>query len=219
MKGIFLFLIVFVAASCESPNQEVITWKIENMRQVGGNSVTVHGDPEIVEGEEKKFVEFDGNDDGLLVNANPIAGMEEFTIEVDLNPYSGFPENREQRFLHIQDPNNENRRILIELRLNDRDEWYGDWFIKSENESLTLIDSAHTHPVNEWYTISMVYSNGNVRGYINGQKEVSGSFQYLPIDENAKTSIGTRLDKRSWFNGAIKEVRFAPEADFLQTVE
>lgn len=214
MRGISLFLLVLFVASCEGPYQEEVVWKIDDIREIGGNTVTVHGEPKVVDGEGTNYVEFNGKKDGLLINANPISAMEEFTIEVDFKPYPGFPENREQRFLHIQDPENENRRILIELRLNDQNEWYGDWFIKSENESLTLIDSTHTHPLNQWFTISMVYSNGNIRGYVNGKEEVSGNFQYLPIGENAKTSLGTRMDKRSWFKGGISEVRFTPEADF-----
>ncbi|MGI0107504.1 LamG domain-containing protein [Salinimicrobium sp. WS361] len=214
MRGIFILLLVVLTASCGRSDREEIVWNIDNIRELGEHSVTVHGAPKTVEGKEKEYLEFDGRNDGLLVDANPVSGMEEFSIEVDFKPYRGFPENREQRFLHIQDPENENRRILLELRLNDNGEWYGDWFIKSENESLTLIDSTRTHPVNEWYTISMIYSNGNVRGYVNGKEEVSGNFQYLPIGENAKTSIGTRMDQRSWFKGAIREIRFISEAGF-----
>jgi hypothetical protein len=214
MKRVFLLMLVMISVSCEEPDKQTLSWEINNTREIGGNSVSVFGEPKIVYGKDEEFVEFDGKDDGLLVNSNPISGMEEFTIEVDFKPFPGFPENREQRFLHIQDPENENRRILIELRLNDREEWYGDWFIKSENESLTLIDSTHTHPMNEWFTISMEYRNGKVRGYVNGKEEVSGDFEYLPIGENAKTSIGTRMDQRSWFKGEIREVRFTPEAGF-----
>lgn len=212
MKGILLGLLFFLSASCDRSMKEKVIWEINNTREVGGNSVTVSGNPGVIDAQDNRFVEFDGQNDGLLVNANPIEGMEEFTISVVFKPYPGYPENREQRFLHIQDPENENRRILVELRLNERAEWHGDWFIKTENESLTLIDSSQTHPVNEWATISVVYSDGVVKGYVNGNEEVSGKFHYLPIGENAKTSIGTRMDQRSWFKGAIKEVRFTPGA-------
>lgn len=212
MKGFFLVLLAIITASCGRSGQEAEVWRINSIRDLEGHSVSVHGQPEEVEGEDRKFVEFNGRNDGLLVDQNPLSGMEAFRIELDFKPYAGFPENREQRFLHIQDPENEDRRILIELRLNDQNEWYGDWFLKSENESLTLIDSAFTHPVNEWFTIGLVYSDGRVRGYVNGKEEVSGDFNYLPISENAKTSLGTRMDKRSWFKGGISEVRFSSEA-------
>lgn len=194
--------------SCASAQVKTINWKLESITEVGGNATTVWGDPAMIEvAEGEKALEFDGKDDGVLVDNNPIAGMEEFSIEVDFKPYAGYPENKEGRFLHIQDPDIDNRRILIELRLNDQNEWYGDWFIKAENESLTLIDSTRTHPVNEWATISLIYKNGEMKGFVNGKLELSGNIRYLPISAEGKTSIGTRMNKRSWFKGAIKEIR------------
>lgn len=210
MKFNFLLLFCVFLASCEKSHEDETVWKMDSISEIGGNSLEIHGNPTILRKGDEQAILFNGQNDGLLIDANPIHNLEEFNIELDLKPSSGYPENREQRFLHIQDPENENRRILIELRLNEKEEWYGDWFIKSENESLTLIDSAYTHPVGEWATIGMVYSNGVIKGYVNGKEEVSGKFQYLPIGKNAKTSIGTRMDKRSWFKGAIKEVRFFP---------
>lgn len=220
MKSILVkktYLAFFIGSvllfSCASTNEMETSWKVNSTSEVGGNTATAWGTPAVVETEEgEKALEFDGKGDGILVNNNPITGMEEFTIEVDFKPYDGYPENTEQRFLHIQDPDNKDRRILIELRLNDRDEWYGDWFIKTENEGLTLIDSTRTHPINEWATISLVYKEGQMKGFVNGKQELSGNIEYLPIDAKGKTSIGTRMDKRSWFKGAIKEVRFSPKA-------
>lgn len=203
----FLSILMF---SCKNKQDKAVVWEIDSTHEIGGNSVTTWGDPEVIAGESRKMIEFDGENDGLLINYNPIAGLKQFTIEVDFRPYSGFPENKEQRFLHIQDPKNEDRRILLELRLNAQNEWYGDWFIKTENESLTLIDSTLTHPVNQWATIKMVYNEGQLNGYVNGRKELTGNIDYLPIDAEGKTSIGTRMDKRSWFKGVIKEVRFTP---------
>lgn len=197
--------------SCKSPKQEEIVWNLESLENIGGYNTYIIGNPEIISTDSGKAIQFDGVKSGLLVNNNPVHNMEKFTIEVAFKPNSGYPENIEQRFLHIQDPLNEDRRILIELRLNDREEWYGDWFIKSENESLILIDSTLTHPVNEWATISLEYENGKVRGYVNGELQASGNIKFLPIGENGKTSIGTRMDERSWFKGAIKKVRFSSE--------
>ena len=212
MKIPFFLLIVLLFSSCEDGRKEGVIWSINTTNQIGGNPTTSWGNPKVISGEEGNVVEFDGQKDGLLVDDNPIAEEEQFTIEVDFKPYEGFPENREQRFLHIQDPENEDRRILIELRLNDRGEWFGDWYIKAEDQSLALIDSTLTHPVGEWATISMEYKDGLLKGFVNGQEEVSGKINYLPIGEKAKTSIGTRMDKRSWFKGAIEEVRFFSEA-------
>lgn len=212
MKRMFLVLVSLLAASCGTSSRDVIVWEADSIEEIGGYAPLVLGDPDVRTGEG--IIVFDGEDDGLLIDANPIHGLQEFTIEVVLKPYSGFPENREQRFLHIQNPEDENRRILLELRLNENEEWYGDWFIKSEDQSLTLLDSTKTHPLNQWYVMSLVYRNGKIRGLVDGKEEVSGDFKYLPIGENAKTSIGTRMDKRSWFKGAIRKGRFIPIAKF-----
>lgn len=206
LSGTFLF------NSCGNKQDEGIIWKVDSTEEIGEQVVTVSGNPKVISGEDGNAVEFNGVDDGLLIDQNPIAGWQEFTIEVEFKPYKGGPENREQRFLHIQDPENEDRRILLELRLNDRDEWYGDWFLKTEKESLTLIDSASTHSVGEWATMSLQYKNGTVKGFVNGEQEVSGEIDYLPVGPDGKTSVGTRMDQRSWFKGAIKAVRFSPEA-------
>lgn len=194
--------------SCKESEDHTIVWSMDSIEKDAGSLVTVLGDPRIV---DEGGMEFDGIDDGLLVHKNPVSGMEEFTIEVEIHPYSGYPENREQRFLHLQDPENEDRRILIELRLNDREEWYGDWFIKSQEGSLALLDSTSTHPVNEWATIRLDYKDGKMTGYVNGEQEVTGNINYHPINDKGKTSLGTRMDKRSWYKGGIRKIRFIPK--------
>ncbi|MGM1056538.1 MAG: LamG-like jellyroll fold domain-containing protein [Bacteroidota bacterium] len=209
--AVLLFTCSTLLYSCDDKRREVIVWKIDSTNKIGENVVIVSGNPQVISGENGNAVEFDGVDDGLLIDHNPIAGMQEFTIEVDLKPYRAGMENREQRFLHIQDPENVDRRILLELRLNERDEWYGDWFVKTEKRSLTLIDTLFTHPLEEWATMSLEYKNGTVTGFVNGIPEVSGEIEYLPVGPEGKTSIGTRMDQRSWFKGAIKEVRFLPK--------
>lgn len=83
-----------------------------------------------------------------------------------------FSENRELRFLQIQDTENEDRRILIELRLTDRNLLYGDWFVKSENKNLALIDSTQTNPVDEGATRSMVYKDRLLLGFVNDREEL-----------------------------------------------
>ena len=203
----FLLFGVSVFISCGNETEK-ITWKIDSIDEISGNTVIVSGAPRVISLKGEEVVEFNGKSDGLLVWSNPIANWDNFEIEVDIKPYPGFPENVEQRFLHIQDPGNENRRILIELRLNGNDEWYGDWFIKTENESLTLLDSTQTHPFNEWATISLKYKDGEVIGFVNGEIQVKGNIKYLSPGNTAHISIGTRMDQRSWFKGAIKEVRF-----------
>ena len=213
--GLALGIIVFSGISCSGAQTQaskpgIQVWQLNSLASIAGHQPTIWGSPKVIEADaEGQAIVFDGIDDGLLINTNPIAGAEEFEIEVAFKPFAGYPENFEQRFLHIQDPANPDRRILIELRLNNRQQWYADFFMRTENASLTLIDSTKTHPVDEWATIRLQYRKGQMKGFVNGVEEVSGAIDYLPISPNASTSIGTRMDIRSWFKGAIKTVRFS----------
>ncbi|MCC9137258.1 LamG domain-containing protein [Pontibacter silvestris] len=204
-----LLIVKLVEANAQADTE---TWHLNSIKAVGGHAVTIWGNPKVTKAGKEKAIAFDGEDDGVLVNANPIAGTEEFSIEVLLKPYDVYPKNVEQLFLHIQDPENENRRILIELRLNDQKQWYADFFMRTDKASLTLIDSTKTHPVNEWATVKLVYKDKQMKGYVNGVEELTGQIEYLPINRSAKTSLGTRMDKRSWFNGAVKAVKFSHQA-------
>ncbi len=196
-----------------SAQQKQVVWSFSSLESIGGSEPTIIGEPKIIADEKGgKAVAFDGKGDGLLLPVNPVAGAEEFTIAVEFKPYAGYPDNTEQRFLHIQDPENEARRILIELRLNAQNQWFADFYMRTEKESLVLIDSTKTHPVNEWAVISLIYKDGIMRGYVNGTEEQAGAIEYLPLAASAKTSLGTRMDRRSWFKGAIRSVQFSHEA-------
>ncbi|GAB3198190.1 hypothetical protein ABID22_000613 [Pontibacter aydingkolensis] len=207
--GLLAFLFFLCGTSHAQQKTEV--WQLKSRKKVGKYKAAILGNPKIVKADGGKAIAFNGREDGLLVNANPIAGATAFSIEVKFKPYAAYPENIEQRFLHIQDPGNPNRRILIELRLNDKQQWYADFFMRTDSTALTLIDSAKTHPVNEWATITLTYKDGMMKGFVNGVEEVSGEIEYMPIAPSAKTSLGTRMDKRSWFKGEIRSVSFSRE--------
>lgn len=189
------------------------TWNFRSLKALGGYPVKVLGEPKVIAADKDgQAIAFDGQDDGLLLDVNPLAGATEFRIDVVLKPYDAYPENVEQRFLHIQHPADANRRLLLELRLTDGGQWFADYYLRTENGSLTLVDSTKTHPVDAWATVTMVYKNGQLTGYVNGVEQVSGKMEYLPISAAASTSVGTRMDRRSWFRGAIKTMRFSPKA-------
>jgi len=211
--GAFLSLaILWVFTAC-SPTKTT-QWPLQSLDKIGGREVTVSGDPQVIAtaGREGGLA-FDGVEDGILVHGNPLAGAEEFTIEVVFKPADAWPANVEQRFFHLQEFPDGPRRILLELRLNNRRQWYADFFLRHENGSLVLIDSTKTHPVNEWATMTVVYQNQQLKGYVNGVLETEGEVTYLPIPATARVSLGTRMDQRSWFNGIIKSVRFSPKVE------
>lgn len=186
---------------------------------IGGFPASSIGDPEFIATPYGKAVIFDGDGDRILIDHNPLGDATEFTIEIIFKPNKSFPDNWEPRFFHIEAPDNPNRRITIELRLNDSDEWYLDTYIKSELSQYALIDETLVHPVNQWAHAAITYSNRQFSAYVNGKMELSAEVDYLPIAANGQTSIGARMNQVHWFNGAILLVRITPKVlqpkDFL----
>lgn len=176
------------------------------------NAVTIEGAPTIKGSALGDSVEFNGDGDRLLVQKNPLLGAKEFTIETIIYPYDVYPNNKEPRFLHIESPNTTDRRITMELRLNHQGQWYFDGYIKSENSSHTLIDKNLVHPTNQWAHTAITYKNKTFTSYVNGKKELSAQVEYLPIADNAATSIGARINRVHWFNGQIHSVTVTPTA-------
>jgi hypothetical protein len=213
-----LGLCLALSAVALAESQSVV-WSVDALKSIGGHETTALGSPRVVETPYGKAVAFDGDGDRLLVNNNPLAGASEFTIEVIFRPNDVFPNNREPRFLHIEAPDNTDRRVTIELRLNDKQQWYLDSYIKSEKSQAVLIDETLVHPVNEWAHAAVTYKDRQFTAYVNGKKELVAEVEYLPIADHAATSIGARMNQVHWFNGDILQVRVTPKllapAEFL----
>lgn len=187
------------------------TWKIDSIESIAGNPVTKFGEPVVIGTKHGQAVQFDGIDDGLIVKSNPLGEALSFTIEVVFRPDSAFPQNTEQRFIHFQNPDNENRRVLIEIRLTSDNKWFLDTFIMSERSSRTLYASEYLHPIGRWYHAALVYENNTMKHYVNGVEEMSGEVKYLPI-EGGYTSLGVRMNQVYWFKGAIQLLKVTPRA-------
>jgi len=208
-----LFFGIFQINVCAQNEGNVtsLMWQIDNVDSIEGHATTKLGEPVVVETPQGNAVQFDGIDDGLIVIANPLEDATALTVEVVFKPDSSYPDNQAQRFVHIQNPGDENRRILIELRLTENHQWYLDTFIKSELSSNTLATANALHPVGDWYHVALVYENRLMKHYVNGVEELSGEVDFLPI-KGGYTSLGTRMDKRSWFKGAIRTLKVTHEA-------
>ena len=180
-----------------------VTWKIDNLKEIGGNPTTVIGDPRTINDRGGKAVSFDGIDDGLLVGANPVASARAFTVEAVFRPDAGGA--KEQRWFHIQEQTGDNR-VLLEIRLTG-DEWFLDTFIKSRENSRTLYAENFKHPVGAWYHVALVYDGAEMRHYVDGQEELSGPLAISPLGPG-QTSIGVRMNRVYWFKGAIRKARF-----------
>ncbi len=207
----FLFFLV-ACATVKPTDSHSALWQIDSLKTIAGAKVVVSGNPEVVAFEDGLAVRFDGDGDRLLVDANPLVGAQEFTIEILFYPADAYPANTEPRFFHIEAEDNPNRRITIELRLNDKKQWYLDAYIKSETSQFTLIDPNKVHPIGQWAHAAVTYKEGEFVSYVNGHRELTGQVDYLPIAPQAKTSIGARMNQVHWFKGDIARVYISKTA-------
>jgi len=192
------------------------TWELNTTDNLGGYATQVLGAPRLTESPQGKVMEFDGQQDGIIIDTNPLAEMERFTLEVIFRPDTGGP--KEQRFVHLQEASGENR-ILIETRLTSDNRWFLDTFIRSGETNQTLYAEKFLHSVGEWYQAALVFDGREMRHYVNGVQEMAALIQYQPM-KPGQISLGVRLNRVFWFKGAIRKVRFTHDAlapaDFLK---
>lgn len=200
-------LAVDTDASAQS-QQTAIVWRLDNLKQIAGHPVTMVGEPRMVDTEIGRAVSFDGQDDGLFLEVNPLAGLAQFTVEILFQPSGGGLE--EQRFLHFEDPAAGNR-ALIELRMRPDSQWALDTFLRSQQKGLTLLDRDVVHAANAWHVAALTYDGRTMRHYVNGRLELSGDIQVVPMGLG-RASIGVRQTRVSWFKGLIHSIRVTPEA-------
>lgn len=204
---------VVVAAD---PSAESVVWNVDNLESIGGHAVTVVGAPRVIDTERGKAIEFDGRGDALFVDANPLAGLAQFTAEVIFRPAAGGP--KEQRFLHFQPAGGEDR-VLFETRLPGEGQWFLDTYLQTGPGKHTLYAEKFLHPLGPWYHAAIVVHGRSMRHFVNGREELSADVQLTPLAAGG-TSIGVRYNRVHWFQGAIRQIRVTPAAlepaQFLQ---
>jgi hypothetical protein len=194
------------AQTPKPPTQTI--WPIDRLDRIGGHPVELIGAPRVVETSAGPAVEFDGARDGLIVAANPIAGLRAFTIEALIEPAPDGQE--EQRFLHIQESDTENR-ALLEIRVLPGAGWVLDSYLRHGDTGLTLIDRGRVHPASRWYAVALTFDGKTMTHYVNGGTQGSG-FVTFPAMAPGRTSIGVRQNLVSHFKGRIRLVRFTTRA-------
>jgi hypothetical protein len=185
-------------------------WDIDNLESIGGHGLTVLGDPVIESTDLGDAIRFDGEGDQLLVDFNPIMEADEFTIELVFKPDACYPDNPDPRFLHIQDPDDpEEKRTMIELRINKNNQCYMDGFMKTDQESLALMDETLVHETEVWQHVAITYKDHILTTYFNGLEELNGEVLYTGkiINPTGKTSIGARMNNRKYFSGLIRTLK------------
>ncbi|HEX2853863.1 MAG TPA: LamG-like jellyroll fold domain-containing protein [Opitutaceae bacterium] len=184
-----------------------VVWRLDNLKQIGGQTPLIEGAPRIDRDRAGgPAVVFDGKKDGLVFAVNPLAGWSRFTIEILFSPSGDGP--AEQRFLHAQDESG--RRALLETRLNRSGGWWLDTFLRSGTlAGFTAIDPEKVHVTDRWYWAALRFDGKVMTSFVNGEKQVDGAVQFDAMGRG-EISLGVRLNRVSWFKGAIREVRFHP---------
>ena len=201
----FLSCTLILKEHTVSTQQVMKELSLQELNKTTAGGVVKEGNPKSVEQDGVAAVEFDGAHDGLFLPENPAAHLWQFTVEVLFRPAAKAP--HEQRFLHFGEAQGD--RMLIETRVTEDDQWYLDAFIKSGESSATLIDPEKKHPTGVWYHVALVVDNGAMDTYVNGNHELSGKVVFTPF-AGGTASIGVRMNKISWFKGAISKVRITP---------
>lgn len=205
MRVLALAAAISAVTAFNQPAATSIVWDIDNLARIGGHAVRVIGSPKVVETESGRAVEFNGRTDGLVVDANPLAGFTRFTVEVVFSPDADGPE--EQRFLHIQEAESQNR-AMVELRLA-AGHWSLDSFLLHGKDQLTLLDRKTKHAAARWHVASLTFDGQTMAHYVDGVRQGSGLVAFRPLVDG-RTSVGVRQNLVSWFKGRIRQVRVTP---------
>lgn len=201
-----LALVVPPASPSAAAVAAPIVWTIDNLTQIGGHAVTVVGAPRVVEAPGGRAVAFDGARDGLVIDANPLAGLPRFTVEVVFEPATDGSE--EQRFVHFEEASSGNR-ALLELRLAAAT-WSLDTYLRHGEIGLTLLDRSITHPAGGWHAVALTYDGKTMAHFVNRRRELQGDVAFKTLSAG-KTSIGVRQNLVSFFKGRIRVIRVTPD--------
>lgn len=196
--------LLMVACQKEQP----VVWNFDNLKEIDGHKVVVEGNPKVLNTPQGKAIEFDGVDDGIFLDVNPLAGMTAFTVEVIFKPYADGPP--EQRFFHMQVGDTEER-VMFETRLVENNLWFMDAFMQTGDQNNTMFAVGDTHQIGPWYHAAIVMDGKTFKNYVNGRMELGKEVAFTP-QKPGRTSVGVRINKVFWFKGAIRKARFTPRA-------
>jgi hypothetical protein len=182
-------------------------WKFDSITKIGGHAVTAEGHPQVIATAAGKAIEFGGIEDALFLNVHPLAGAETFTWEVIFRPAAGGAP--EQRFFHLQEKGTDNR-MLFEIRVIEG-RWCLDSFALSGKESKALLNCEKMHTLGAWHHAAAVYDGRQYRNYVDGELEGAADIHLAPQGAGT-TSVGTRINRRDYFKGAVLEARMTRQA-------
>lgn len=204
---VFVFIVfsfVLKAQETEMNIKSKTTWLLADLLK--NKSTEVVGNPAIVSSPYGEAVAFDGVDDALFLKEMPLKALESFTVEMIFKPETNAA--FEQRVLHIGESKAD--RMLLEIRAVENN-WYFDGYAATRGIKLALAKEDLLHPLGQWYHVAFVVTPNNLTTFVNGKQELQEANIFNPI-EQGQTSIGVRMNKVSWFKGAIYKIQISPGA-------
>jgi hypothetical protein len=193
----------------QAADQEI--WKFDRTDRIGGHATTVLGHPRVIDTPAGKAIEFNGVDDGLIVDNHPLAGAETFTWEAVFRPDGG---NAEQRWFHLEENpatgEDTANRMLFEIRVADG-RWCLDAFNHSGPVQKALLNRANLHDLGRWHHVAAVYDGKEFRSYVDGAPDGAATIHLAPQGAG-RAAVGVRLNKVYYFKGAVRVARFTRRA-------
>lgn len=188
-------------------------WTFDRLDSIGGLPTHVEGAPRLIDSPYGSAVLFDGEDDALFIPAHPMAGWGTFTIEALFRPDGGA---HEQRWFHLQESPAgpgapaSGTRVLFEIRV-EGSEWWLDTFAGGPAYNHALIFPERRHPIGRWFHVAQSYDGRIYRSFVNGVLQGEAEISFTPQGAG-HSSVGCRLNRVNYFNGAVREARFSPVA-------
>ena len=201
-----VFSFVSKAQITDAKKNKKTEWLVAPLLQNKTEQTTILGNPTMVDSPYGKAVAFNGVDDALFLKKMPLKGLKSFTVEMIFKPESNGV--FEQRILQIGEITED--RMLLEIRVLEGN-WYFDGFVASKGVKLALATEELLHPLEKWYHVAFVVTPNSLTTFVNGKQELHKDYTFNTI-EQGQTSIGVRMNKVSWFKGAIYKIQISPEA-------
>ena len=186
-------------------------WTFDRLDKIGGFVPHVEGHPQIIDTPMGKATQFNGVDDALFIDNQPLAGVKHFTFEALFRPDGGAAEPR-WFYLAGEEPTPAaakpiNPRFTFEIRVVGN-EWYLDTFVVGPGYRQTLAFPEKRFPVGYWYAVAQSYDGHMYRSYVNGVLQGEAAIAFTPQGPG-RASVGVRINRMNYFKGAIREARFS----------
>jgi len=185
--------------------QPTSNWVIDSTTSIGGFTPTVTGSPTVTAMDAGTAVCFDGTQDALFLDTNPILGMQRFTIETLV--YPELTGTSEPRLIHIGDAGNNTPRLVLQLRADASGTWHAYVGFLWAGVTTNVEDTAFTHPSDQWYWLAVSYDGQTARVYVNGVLESTTNLAFGPMTAGS-TSLATRQNGQYYFPGCMRDVEF-----------